>query len=82
MQRLINLKIKSLRFQYDKVLIDVDQNDRNLLTFIFDCIIIRIRNYMAGALLTHGINARRKSSLLQRVFYTEMSKIKSTKWYA
>ena len=74
----INLKIKSLGFQYDEVLIGLDENGRHLLTFIIDCIIIRICNYMAGA-RTRGINARRKSALLQRAFYTGWKKMSGMK---
>ena len=74
----INLKIKSLGFQYDEVLIGLDQNGRHLLTFIIDCIIIRICNYMAGA-STRGINARRKSALFQRAFYTGWKKMSGLK---
>ncbi len=74
----INLKIKSLGFQYDEVLIGLDHSGRHQLTFIIDCIIIRICNFMAGA-LTRGINARRKSALLQRAFYTGWKKMSGLK---
>ena len=76
---LFNAKeIKSLGFQYDEGLIGLDLNGRHLSTFIIDCIIIRICNYMAGA-LSRGINARRKSALLQRAFYTGWKKLRGMK---
>ena len=46
----INLKIKNLGFQYDKRLIGLDKDGRHWLTFIIDCVIIPICNFMAGAL--------------------------------
>ena len=52
----INLKIKNLGFQYDERLIGLDQDGRHLLSFIIDCVIIPICNFMAGA-LERGINA-------------------------